>query len=111
MHSSFIHTTNYEVSNDEAIGYRWDDEQNKHVLDDIVSLPVTKPDGNLVTTLSDFLKWINIYVENGQPVLQEKSLNKMTTFYIKADEMGPYGDLDSYGYGLYLSEELISHTG
>ena len=25
--------------------------------------------------------------------------------------MGPYGDLDSYGYGLYLSEELISHTG
>jgi len=64
-----------------------------------------------VTTLSDFLKWINIYVENGQPVLQEKSLNKMTTFYIKADEMGPYGDLDSYGYGLYLSEELISHTG
>ena len=25
--------------------------------------------------------------------------------------MDPFGKLDRYGYGLYLSEELISHTG
>lgn len=111
MHSSFIHTTDYEASHDEAIGYRWDDEQNIHVLDDIVSLPVTEPDGNLVTTLNDFLKWTNIYVEKDQPILQEESLRKMTTPYIQADEEGPYGNIDGYGYGLYVSEDLISHTG
>ncbi len=111
MHSSFIHTTDYKASSDEAIGYRWDDEQNKHVLDDIVSLPVTEPDGNLVTTLNDFLKWTNIYVGDEQSILQEASLKKMTTSYIEADEVGPYGNFDSYGYGLFLSKELISHTG
>lgn len=111
MNSSFIHTTDYEVSDGEAVGYRWDEEQNKHVLDDVVSLPVTEPDGNLVTTLNDFLKWTNIYIENEQPILQDQSLKKMTTPYAEADEEGPYGNLDSYGYGLYLSKELISHTG
>ena len=38
MHSSFIHTTDYKVSNDEAIGYRWNGEQRKHVPDDIFNL-------------------------------------------------------------------------
>lgn len=111
MRSSFIHTIDYEASSDEAIGYRWDDEQNQHVLDDIVSLPVTEPDGNLVTTLNDFLKWTNIYTENEQPILQDQSIKKMTTPYVEADEVGPYGNLDMYGYGLYLSKELISHSG
>lgn len=112
MANSFIHNTStYTVSNNEAIGYRWDDEQNKHILDDIVSLPVTEPDGNLVTTLDDFLKWTNIYVGNEQSILRKESLKKMTTPYIEADEVDPYGDLDMYGYGLYVSEELISHTG
>ena len=113
MNSSFIHTTDYEPSDDEAIGYRWDEEQKKHVLDDIVSLPVTEPDGNLVTTLNDFLKWTNIYVEKEKSILQDHSIKKMTTAYIEADEEGPYGDLNMYGYGLYLSKEkaLISHAG
>ncbi len=112
MHDSFIHnTSNYTVANDEAIGYRWDDEQNKHILDDIVSLPVTEPDGNLVTTLYDFIKWTNIYVGNEQSILQKESLKKMMTPYIEADEVDPYGNLDMYGYGLYISEELISHSG
>jgi D-alanyl-D-alanine carboxypeptidase len=111
LNSSFIHTIDYEASSDEAIGYRWDDEQNQHVPDDIVSLPVTEPDGNLVTTLNDFLKWTNIYVEKEQPILEDPSIKKMTTPYIEADEVGPYGNLDMYGYGLYLSKELISHSG
>ncbi|MDO6602497.1 serine hydrolase domain-containing protein [Arenibacter palladensis] len=111
MHSSFIHTTDYEASNDEAIGYRWDDEQHKHVLDDIVSLPVTEPDGNLVTTLNDFLKWTNIYNENEQSILQKESLKKMMTSYVETDQTGPDGNLDGYGYGLFLSKDLISHTG
>ena len=114
MHNSFIHnTSNYTVAKNEAIGYRWDNEQNNHVLDDIVSLPVTEPDGNLVTTLNDVLKWTNMYVENEQSILQNQSIKKMTTAYIEADEEGPYGGLDMYGYGLYLSKDkaLISHTG
>jgi CubicO group peptidase (beta-lactamase class C family) len=111
MHSSFIHTTDYTASNDEAIGYRWDDEQKIHVLDDIVSLPVTEPDGNLVTTLHDFLKWTNIYVESEQEILQKQSIKKMITPYSKDDELGPNGVSQMYGYGLSLTDETICHSG
>ena len=111
MHSSFIHTTEYEASSDEAIGYRWDNEQNKHVLDDIVSLPVTEPDGNLITTLNDFLKWTNIYVENEQQILQEQSIQKMMTPYIAQSEAETNENSDMYGYGLSISNGIISHSG
>jgi D-alanyl-D-alanine carboxypeptidase len=110
MHSSFIHTTDYAVSSDEAIGYKWDDEQNKHVLDDIVSLPVTQPDGNLVTTLNDFLKWTNIYVESEQQILQEQSITKLMRPYISINEED-INDTRMYGYGLFISNGIISHPG
>lgn len=111
MQSSFIHNTDYTVAKDEAIGYRWDDELNEHVPDDIVSLPVTEPDGNLVTTLNDFLKWTSIYTNNNKKVINEITIKKMTTPYIKNDfsflkEKGPW-----YGYGLSLTEGIISHPG
>ena len=50
--------------------------------------------------------------ENEQSILEEQSIKKMTTAYIEADEDGSYGEVDMYGYGLYLSKdkELISHT-
>ncbi|BAO76434.1 serine hydrolase domain-containing protein [Winogradskyella sp. PG-2] len=112
MHNSFIHnTSNYTVANDEAMGYRWDDELNKHVPDDIISLPVTEPDGNLVTTLNDFLEWTSIYTNNNQKVIDDIAIKKMTTPYIKNDfsflkEKGPW-----YGYGLSLTDGIISHPG
>jgi len=112
MRDSFIHnTSNYTVANDEAIGYRWDNELNKHVPDDIVSLPVTEPDGNLVTTLNDFLIWTSVYTNNNQKVIDDVAIKKMTTPYIKNDfsflkEKGPW-----YGYGLSLTDGIISHPG
>tara|TARA_R110002111_G_C5939708_1_gene367572 strand:+ start:26 stop:1174 length:1149 start_codon:yes stop_codon:yes gene_type:complete len=112
MHDSFIHNTSiYTVANDEAMGYRWADELNKHVPDDIISLPVTEPDGNLVTTLNDFLKWTSVYTNNNQKVIDDIAIKKMTTPYIKNDfsflkEKGPW-----YGYGLSLTDGIISHPG
>jgi CubicO group peptidase (beta-lactamase class C family) len=111
MHSSFIHTTNYTASEDEAIGYRWDDELNKHVLDDIVSLPVTEPDGNLVTTLNDFLKWTDIYMENDQEILQKESIAKLMTPNISTNKEDENDTSSMYGYGLFISKETISHSG
>ena len=57
MHSSRIHIEGHVSAENEAAGHRWDEGTQKHVKDDIVSLPVTAPDGGLVTTLSDFLRW------------------------------------------------------
>jgi D-alanyl-D-alanine carboxypeptidase len=112
MHDSFIHNiSTYTLANDEAMGYRWDDELNIHVPDDIIGLPVTEPDGNLVTTLNDFLKWTSIYTNNNQKVIDDIAIKKMTTPYIKNDfsflkEKGPW-----YGYGLSLTDGIISHPG
>jgi CubicO group peptidase (beta-lactamase class C family) len=112
MHNSFIHnTSNYTVANDEAIGYRWDDELNKHVPDDIVSLPVTQPDGNLVTTVADFLKWSNVYVNNNQKAINEVSIKKMTFPYIENDFSFRANQSPKYGYGLSLTDGVISHPG
>jgi len=55
------------------------------VPDDIVSLPVTAPDGNLVTTVADFLKWTRIYSEQDETILKKASIEKMTTPYIEND--------------------------
>lgn len=56
MTSSRIHVTGHVPVADEAGGFRWSEEKGVHVPDDVVSLPVTAPDGGLVTTLSDFVK-------------------------------------------------------
>ena len=111
MFSSFIHTADYSVSSDEAVGYRWSDELQKHVLDDMVSLPVTQADGNLVTTLSDFYKWTDIYVEPKNEILKDASLKKMLTPFSKDDELGPDDLSQMYGYGISLNEGTICHSG
>lgn len=112
MHNSFIHnTSNYTVSNDEAIGYRWDTTMNKHVPDDIVSLPVTEPDGNLVTSLDDFIKWTKIYTKRDETILKKSSIEKMITPYVEDNFSFMKEHNPHYGYGLNLTDNTISHPG
>lgn len=112
MNNSYIHnTSNYSVANDEAIGYRWDTTLVKHVPDDIVSLPVTAPDGNLVTTTADFLKWTRIYSEQDETILKKASIEKMTTPYIEDDFRFMKEHNPHYGFGLSLTSKTISHPG
>ncbi|MFK8057679.1 MAG: serine hydrolase domain-containing protein [Saprospiraceae bacterium] len=111
MNSSFIHTPEYAHSAGEALGYRWDDELNKHVFDDVVSLPVTEADGGLVTTLADFLTWTSIYTDSHQEILEASSLSKMTTPYIENGFRSIAESTPSYGYGLSLADGIISHPG
>ena len=92
----------------EAAGHRWDEESATHVKDDIVSLPVTAPDGGLVTTLGDFLAWSRVYTDANQSVLSQQSLDRMTRQHIQIGRGGP---LDAYGYGLYVGDRLIGHAG
>lgn len=108
MHSSRIHVEGHVPAENEATGHRWDDEKQEHVKDDVVSLPVTAPDGGMLTTLSDFLKWISIYAGDTQTVLSQASIAAMTNAQIP---LGHDGELDSYGYGLYVGERLIGHSG
>ena len=108
MHSSRIHIEGHVPAKNEAAGHRWDEDKQKHVKDDVVSLPVTAPDGGLVTTLSDFLRWIQIYAGGDQDILTQASLDVMTTRQV-AMEQG--GAVDGYGYGIGVGERLIGHSG
>lgn len=108
MWSSRIHVEGHIPTENEAAGHRWDDEKQKHVKDDVVSLPVTAPDGGLVTTLSDFLRWVPIYGGGNQSILTEASIDAMTTQQIA---MGRGGEIGAYGYGLGVGERLIGHSG
>ena len=96
---------------EEAEGYRWSEEQNVHVPDDVVSLPVTAPDGGLVTTLTDFVKWTGIYLGMEQTILDRKSIDRMASPLFRANLIGPRGKPQSYGYGLLVEDEVVSHSG
>ena len=108
MSSSRIHVEGHVAMENEAAGHRWDDEKQQHVKDDVVSLPVTAPDGGLVTTLSDFLRWVRIYAGADQEILTQASIDAMTTRQIS---MRRGGEIDAYGYGLDVGERLIGHSG
>ena len=108
MRSSRIHVEGHFPTDNEAAGHRWDNESHRHVKDDVVSLPVTAPDGGLITTLSDFLRWVNIYAGGDQNILTEASIDAMTTKHIAK---GRGGEVDAYGYGLDVGDRLIGHSG
>jgi CubicO group peptidase (beta-lactamase class C family) len=108
MHSSRIHIEGHVPAENEASGHRWDDGAQKHVKDDIVSLPVTAPDGGLVTTLSDFLRWIRLYSGGNQKILSKASIDAMTTSQIHTERGG---SIDGYGFGVGVGQRLIGHSG
>lgn len=111
MSSSTIHIEGHAASADEAAGYRFSKEERRHVFDDEISLPVTAPDGGLITSLNDFIRWIEIYKNSYQKILIQSSITKMTTPAIKTGWGGPDGILDFYGYGLFVKDSIISHMG
>jgi len=108
MHSSRIHVEGHVPAENEAAGHRWEEDAQKHVKDDVVSLPVTEPDGGLVTTLSDFLRWIRLYSGGNQDILNKASIDAMTTRQIALDRGGT---TDGYGFGLGVGGRLIGHSG
>ena len=108
MTSSRVHVEGHVAADNEADGLRWSDEDGVHVPDDIVSLPVTAPDGGLVTTLRDFLTWSTIYAGGEQDILSQDSIATMITPQVAIGRGGP---LDNYGYGLYVGDRLIGHAG
>lgn len=116
MASSRVHIIGHVPTAKEAAGYRWNEEIDAHSPDKVVTLPVTDPDGGLVTTLSDFIRWADIYMGGRQEILTQESLAKMTTPVISipstdSDFADPRGVPQSYGYGLFIGESLVSHPG
>jgi CubicO group peptidase (beta-lactamase class C family) len=111
MHSSRIHVIGHVPADNEAAGHRWDEATSAHVHDDVVSLPVTEPDGGLVTTLADFLKWTRIYLGEEQTILTDQSIALMTTPVRVTHLTRPQGGPISYGYGLLVAGELVGHSG
>ena len=108
MRSSRIHIEGHVPTKNEAAGHRWDEDKQQHVKDDVVSLPVTAPDGGLVTTLSDFLQWMRLYSGGDQNILTQVSIDAMTTSQISMERDG---SIDGYGYGVGVGERLIGHSG
>ena len=111
MRSSRIHVNGHVLAAEEAEGYRWSETQNAHVPDDIVSLPVTAPDGGLITTLTDFVKWTEIYMGGESTILTQESIERMLNQVVTIEWTGPRGSPLSYGYGLFLGDGLVSHPG
>ena len=111
MSSSRVHVIGHVPTADEAAGHRWDEEQGTHVPDDVVSLPVTAPDGGLLTTLADFIKWTRIYMGEEPGILSRESLERMASPAISPFSKNPRGAPASYGYGLLVADGLLGHSG
>ena len=115
MTHSTIHIADHVPAPGEAEGLRWNEEEGRHTKDDVLSLPVTSPDGGLITTLDDFVKWIAVYRKMSHPGLSRASLERMMQPSIPPGsygwpEQGLHGQA-SYGFGLALSGDLIMHEG
>jgi len=108
MTSSRIHVVGRAPAKNEAEGLRWSDEHKKLVSDDVVTLPATAPDGGLITTLGDFAKWARIFTAGHQTILSRDSITRMSTPHVHIGNGGP---LDSMGYGLFVGDRLIGHSG
>jgi CubicO group peptidase (beta-lactamase class C family) len=108
MTSSRIHAAGFAPAEDEAEGLRWSGEQGRHVPDDDAMLPVTAPDGGLITTLEDFAKWTRIFDAGEQAILSQDSIRLMSSPKIRIGNGGP---LDSMGYGLFVGDRLLGHGG
>lgn len=115
MTASRVHVEGHVPVPHEASGFRWHEGEHRHTKDEVVILPVTSPDGGLVTTLDDFVKWIDVYRTMAHPRLSRASLERMLQPSIPDGsydwrDKGLRGDL-TYGFGLELSGDLISHAG
>jgi len=109
MESTRVHVIGHLPAENEAEGHRWNEELGAHAPDAVVTLPVTAPDGGIVTTLADFVKWTEIYLGGEQTVLSQESLDAMRRPAMAAAEGDARGV--GYGYGLSLSERTLSHGG
>ena len=115
MVNSKLHRLNHAASPNESQGHRWNETEQRHTKDLEVTLPVTPADGGLITTLSDFHRWIEIYQSTDSHVLSQKSVRLMTQPAIPEGsydwaEESLRGDA-TYGFGLTLSGDLIMHEG
>lgn len=111
MDSSRLHVIGHEPEQNEAAGHRWNQELQQHTKDRVVTLPVTAPDGGLVTSLDDFYRWTRVYTGQHEKVLSGTSLQKILTPVVETGEVYGRGKTTSYGYGLFLGDGLISHEG
>lgn len=115
MHDSAIHDLAYQHHAEDSLGLRWDIAAKRHVRDDVISLPVTPPDGGLVTTLNDFDKWIEIFRTRGSVILSPRAVETM---------LGSAGTSTGYrwpehalqgppypGLGVMRSGDLVMHEG
>jgi D-alanyl-D-alanine carboxypeptidase len=111
MGSSRLHIVGHEPEQSEASGHRWNEELHRHTKDLKVTLPVTAPDGGLITNIDDFYRWTRIYTGEHGEILSDDALKKMVTPVVETGEVYGRGKTTSYGYGLYLGDGLISHEG
>jgi len=115
LDASRIHVAGHVPRENEAAGMRWNEELGRHTKDEVVTFPVTSPDGRLVTTLDDYVKWITVYRELKHPRLSKTSIESMMQPSIPVGSYDwPEEGLDgtaSDGFGIATSGSLIMHGG
>jgi CubicO group peptidase (beta-lactamase class C family) len=115
MRDSEIHDLGFRPKPHDALGLRWDEASGRHVKDDVLSLPVTPPDGGLVTTLDDFARWVRVYSKDGSDVLSRPLVERMMQQSAPTETYRwPERDLRGkafYGFGLMRSGDLVMHEG
>lgn len=110
MTSTRFHEDDYKVQEKDAVGYHWDFQNKKWVVDNSEKIVGTIPDGGILSTTQDLYTWSSVIAGKRPDILSPEIIKQMTTPV--PNTRGPYG---SYGYGLWLDEFMdtkkIYHTG
>lgn len=75
------------------------------------------PAGSINSNLEDMLRYLQMHLNQGKPVLQEKSWIGMTSPHMAIQERSPHAELGDQAYGMglalttYRGEKVVSHGG
>lgn len=108
MTSSQIRGFRHEPDENEATGFRWNEDSGEFETDTSATLPATPADAGLITTISDIARWSGLYLGEPRGVLSREAVSAMTT---QQAQMGRGGSVDAYGYGIGVGERFLAHSG
>ncbi|KAI0512874.1 beta-lactamase family protein [Xylaria bambusicola] len=101
-----------------STGYHWDEKSERYIGFDVWDSPEDQGAGSIITSASDYLKWVKALMNQDHPIDEEiyKGLIRMRSFTEPDPEDGlPLTSPEMYAAGLevfyYRGHMVISHDG
>lgn len=121
MHSSHLQPARakaFGLGERIATGYHWDEKSERYIACEAVEMPEGQGAGSIMTTVTDYLKWVKAMMNKEHPIDEEvyKGLVKMRSLSsTDPEDTPPFTSPEIYAAGLYMvcyrGHLVVSHDG